>query len=50
MIANLKRRFLALPAWARYALILVCLPIIIPTFLIGGLVISTHELIKEFKE
>lgn len=50
MIANLKRRFIALPTWARYTLIAVFLPILIPLFLIAGLLISTHELIATFSK
>lgn len=52
MIANLKRRFIALPTWARYALATLCMSIAtcvfvfaFPLIVIGTLVHMAHEII-----
>ena len=50
MIGKLVSSFLALPVAVRYALILLSLPALIPTFLVGGLLYSMHQIIEIFKE
>ena len=46
MITKLIQGFLDLPKWGRYVLVALTLPVTLPLFLVGGLIVSTCELIE----